>query len=277
MRDWLETYDIGKAKKTRQAMARVLKNFHTYSDGKIPTAKDVTVAHVAGYWQWELDHSPTKSERTTFGRLVALNKFLVDHDVSVIGRGKNQWRIPSFDEKLIEIYEPEEVKALLAASDPRHRAAYTTMYQGLFRDQEVVYLGWADVDSTRCILHVRSKPQYGFRVKKCHERSVTVPRALVDLIMSLPHHGPLVFADDNKPDHDLLSDLKTIAKKAGVDPKRAKLHSFRRTGATHYAQKGLPLPELMRIGGWRDLKSVQRYLGHMHQDRLSTLVESAWA
>ena len=42
-------------------------------------------------------------------------------------------------------------------------------------------------------------------------------------------------------------------------------------------QAGMPLPDVMRLGGWRDLASVQRYMGLLNHDRLTAAVEAAWA
>lgn len=86
-----------------------------------------------------------------------------------------------------------------------------------------------------------------------------------------------MFGKDGQPDGHLLRDLKRVANRVRVDPKRAKLHSFRRTGATRLLQKGVPLQEVMALGGWRDLASVQRYMGLMNHDRRLAAVEAAWA
>jgi integrase len=270
---WLESYNVGKSEKTKYAMEHALKNFLLCADGKIESVQDITADHVRSFWQWEVDHSRTKSYRTAHNRCTALGNFLKAHDVVV------KWKNPPFDESLPEVYEPEEIPALLGACDDRHRAAYSVMLQGLLREREVVYLARADVDAKRCIIHVRSKPEYNFRVKKHHERAVSVPRNLIDLIEALPCNGPLIFAreEDGQPDLKLLRYLKFAAVRAGINPKRAKLHSFRRTGATIYLQKGLPLQELMALGGWRDLQSVQRYCGLMNHERRQAAVEAAWA
>ena len=42
-------------------------------------------------------------------------------------------------------------------------------------------------------------------------------------------------------------------------------------------QRGMPLPDVMRLGGWRDLASVQRYMGLLNYDRLAEAVNAAWA
>jgi integrase len=101
---------------------------------------------------------------------------------------------------------------------------------------------------------------------------------LIKLIAALPRIGPLVFGTEaGKPDMHLLRALKRIAGEVGVDPDRCWLHKFRASGATRYFQAGMPLPDIMALGGWRDIKSVQRYMGLLQDDRLSEAVESAWA
>jgi hypothetical protein len=39
----------------------------------------------------------------------------------------------------------------------------------------------------------------------------------------------------------------------------------------------MPLPDVMKLGGWRDLASVQIYMGLLNHDRLTAAVEAAWA
>jgi hypothetical protein len=37
------------------------------------------------------------------------------------------------------------------------------------------------------------------------------------------------------------------------------------------------LPDIMALGGWRDLESVKRCMGLLQDDRLTAAVEAAWA
>lgn len=128
------------------------------------------------------------------------------------------------------------------------------------------------------VILVKAQPQHGWTPKKHHERRVKVPMELIKLIAALPPTGPLVFGTETaKPDMKLLRALKRIAVEVGVDPDRRWLHKFRASGATRYFQAGMPLPDIMALGGWRDIKSVQRYMGLLQDDRLSEAVESAWA
>jgi hypothetical protein len=39
----------------------------------------------------------------------------------------------------------------------------------------------------------------------------------------------------------------------------------------------MPLPDIMALGGWRDMKSVMRYMGRLRDDKLTAAVEAAWA
>ena len=238
----------------------------------------VTKDDVKKYWQHVVDNSRTKSWRTAYNELHKVRMFLVEHGVNIIGKGRNKWSVPKFVEETPEVYDDHEIAQFLAACDPQHKAAYSTMLKGLFREKEVVYLTWDCVDVQRSVLKVKAKPQYNWKPKKHHEREVKVPRDLVNMIVALPKHGPLVFArHDGKPDTKLWRKAKQIAKKAGMDSDRVWLHKFRATGATRYFQNMMPLPDIMALGGWRDMKSVQRYMGLLRDDRLTAAVEAAWA
>src|SRR5271170_3839312 len=115
-----------------------------------------------------------------------------------------------------------------------------------------------------------------WRVKKAHERTLKVPALLIALINALPRKGPLVLSEHGvTPDYYLLKDLKRIAVTAGLDPAHCWLHKFRASGASRYFQAGMPLPDTMQLGGWRDVDSIKRYMGLLTEDRLEQAVEAA--
>lgn len=273
---WLAEYKPGHQQKTVEGLRTSLLRFlKLVGDRKISS---IGKADVIQFWQMVVDESPTKSWRTAFNETNKIRMFLVSHGVEVIGKGKGKWKIPKYTEELVEVYEEDEIRLLLDACDPRRRAAYTSMHKGLLRERECVFLAWSDVDPVRNTLKVTAKPQYGFKPKKLHEREVTVPRDLINLIMALPKDHPLVFAKPNgEPDKKLLRKLKQIAKQVGIDPTGVWCHKWRASGATRMFRMGVPLPDIMATGGWRDLKSVQRYAGRLAGDRLSVVVEAAWA
>jgi integrase len=82
---------------------------------------------------------------------------------------------------------------------------------------------------------------------------------------------------DGKPDLKLWRASKAIAKRVSLDPDRVWLHKFRATGATRYFQRGVPLPDIMALGGWRDIKSVQRYMGLLRDDGVAVGAQESHA
>jgi integrase len=55
-------------------------------------------------------------------------------------------------------------------------------YPGGFRDKELRFLTWRDVDFRNHALRVTAKPQYDFEPKNKEEREVPVPESLLDLL-----------------------------------------------------------------------------------------------
>lgn len=107
------------------------------------------------------------------------------------------------------------------------------------------------------------------------KRAISVPlsaRACSLLEAQLGQHADFVFTYNGKP----VSDIKTAFIKAcvraglgtvavgakGVRYEGFTWHGFRHTWATWHVQNGTPLDVLQKLGGWADLKMVQRYAHH---------------
>jgi integrase len=90
-------------------------------------------------------------------------------------------------------------------------------------------------------------------------------------LKTLNPEGEYVFQWKGKP----IDDCNTLAfqeavERAGVGPLR--WHDLRHTGASWAVQNGVPLQQLMELGGWRDYRSVLRY-AHLAPDHLAEAAE----
>lgn len=185
--------------------------------------------------------------------------------------------VPRFDETLPTIYTRDQIASILGAAGPyMHLAIGLALKCGL-REQEIVYLEWADIHRHDKVLRVSSKPAYGFRVKDSEERDIPLPD---DLLAELkqwhenhPAATPLLATKGGAPNGKLLRTLKRLAKKEKLNCNRCQgckgnlgecqewtLHKFRRTYCTTLLRSGLDLRTVQAYMGHADLASTMRYL-----------------
>jgi integrase/recombinase XerD len=176
------------------------------------------------------------------------------------------------------------------------------------RDQEVAFLGWADMDTRRSTLRVSEKTALGFRPKNYQERTVPVPRVLIGILEEHRKlHKPiqeLIFAtsDHNRgkgqqggqADRKMLDKLKRIARRAGLNCGKCHatvkhkpvtcataavcqefgLHRFRHTYATTLLRDGVDLLSLQKLLGHKDLDSTRKYLRALEPEELLTKISA---
>lgn len=82
---------------------------------------------------------------------------------------------PRYDEKAVRAYHSEQLSSLFAVCSAEERQLFEFFLITGFREQEVAYMTWANVDFKSKVISVWSKPEMGFRVKDKEERSVPVP------------------------------------------------------------------------------------------------------
>ena len=185
--------------------------------------------------------------------------------------------VPRYDETLPTIYTCDQIASILGAAGPyMHLAIGLALKCGL-REQEIVYLEWADIHRQDKVLRVSSKPAYGFRVKDSEERDIPLPD---DLLAELkqwhenhPKATPLLATGGGAPNQKLLRTLKRLAKNEKLNCNRCEgcrgnlgecqewtLHKFRRTYCTTLLRSGLDLRTVQSYMGHADLASTMRYL-----------------
>jgi integrase/recombinase XerD len=217
--------------------------------------------------------------RTAYNRAVIVAQMLKANGVVNLLQ-KRDW--PDYVEPMRPVYEQEELEKFFAACTEEERTLYTTYLLTGFREKEVRYLTWRDVDFRNQTIRVTAKPQYDFKPKNKEEREVPVPQSLLDLLQAhrekqSSHPSGLVFPTANHaPDKKHENKLKKIAWRSGLNCcncltahrnncskgpycHRWFLHKFRHTFATRNLQEHVC-----------DIRTLQLWLGH--SDLASTMV-----
>ena len=140
-------------------------------------------------------------------------------------------------------YSQEELDKLFEACSEFEKTVFATLLLTGFREQELCYLTWPDLDLrnlTKATIRVTGEGKEGFSPKDYEERPIPIPKDLAKLLRELPHTSEWVFpnAKGRQTTH-LLRRLKHIADRAGI--KHATLHKFRHTYACQGRSKFGPL------------------------------------
>lgn len=146
------------------------------------------------------------------------------------------------------------------------------------RAGEALWLDWHDVDLESG--HV-TFPE----TKNGEPRGLPLHRRVVEALAKLPHRQGRVFRradglpyerpkEDDDDNQSAGSRIKTAfrgaCRRAGITDFHP--HDCRHTFATWHYKQNRDLPTLMRLGGWKDIKSVARYV-HVNVDELRGSVD----
>ncbi|WP_238843426.1 tyrosine-type recombinase/integrase [Thiomicrorhabdus xiamenensis] len=140
--------------------------------------------------------------------------------------------------------------------------AHFTLETGL-REFNVTHLRWDQVDLAKGVVYIEGDDV----LKDGKPYLVVLTDSAKEIIRSqIGKHHTFVFTYRGKP-----------VKKAGTDSWRNGLekagitnfrwHDLRHTWASWHVQNGTPLEVLQELGGWKDIKSVQKY-AHFNVDTL---------
>lgn len=172
--------------------------------------------------------------------------------------------------RAVQALTPGEVMALLdAARDALDLVILALSLETGLRAQELLSLKREDVDLGSGEVVIRNA-KYG------EERVVFLGplsrKVLEEYLPGIPPGGKVVPLSYS----GLYKRLKTLAKRAGVDPSRVRPHILRHTFATEALRRGMALPALQVLMGHRDIKTTQIYI-HLLKEDIKKQYEKAFS
>ena len=177
---------------------------------------------------------------------------------------------------LPEEYTDRELQKYFAACTTPERTLYLTFLLTGFREKEIVYLTWEDINFTLHTLRLTAKPHLGFYPKRWEEREVPVPKNLIQLLKDHPRmeESSFVFPSPrgNRELH-MLDHCKAIAHRAKLDPAKFHLRKYRSTYATRMLRSGFDVRTVQHWMGHKSLETTMRYLAPAKEvrDRLDKI------
>jgi integrase len=153
---------------------------------------------------------------------------------------------------------PEEQRALIGAADVSHiRDAIILALGTGARRAEVLGLRWEDVDLERALVTFRADTTKSGKARTvpANEAVLTVLRARRGDTRNLFARRVITYR--GRPLKSLHAGFRSACQAAGI--KGATFHSLRHTWATRFGHLGGDPRDLMALGGWSDMKLVERY------------------
>lgn len=173
-------------------------------------------------------------------------------DVRRIRQPEQEARVLSFEEeqRLLDVCGPSDRAFILAGLDT------------LLRLGSLLSLRWDQVKlESRTIVALNAKVK---------TRPKPISSRLYQALKAMPRTGPHVFAQfhqgrgSTSPKNRATRRFDALCALANVPHGRAvngvTIHCLRHTGATRALQAGHSLRAVMELGGWKNMKSLQRYL-----------------
>jgi integrase/recombinase XerD len=218
--------------------------------------------------------------RTVYDKVVTVLQLFKKHGRTGLME-KGDW--PKYVDAIRPIYEPEELIAMFNVATEDEADLLKFILGSGFRDQELRYVAYVDLDFRHHLARVTAKAKWGFTPKNWEERTVPLPAGLMERLRkrkerkkARPHD--LVFGNTKgRPDSEMDMVVKRVAERAGLNcgqcvtehsNKCAEgpycmnffLHKFRHTFATNHLRDGVDIRTVQNWLGHRDIQSTMVYL-----------------
>ena len=218
--------------------------------------------------------------RTVYDKVVTVLQLFKKHGRTGLME-KGDW--PKYVDAIRPIYEPEELIAMFNVATEAEADLLKFILGSGFRDQELRYVAYLDLDFRHHLARVTAKAKWSFTPKNWEERTVPLPAGLMERLRkrkerkkARPHD--LVFGNTKgRPDSEMDMVVKRVAERAGLNcgqcvtehnNKCAEgpycmnffLHKFRHTFATNHLRDGVDIRTVQNWLGHRDIQSTMVYL-----------------
>ena len=204
--------------------------------------------------------------------------------------------MPTVEKEDAVPFEPAELKRFFAIANDEQTVRYKFFLGTACREQEVQFASWKDIDFSKMVYHVRKKEDVGFTPKKHESRDIPLPTELVALLKSWQKKAPsqrwLFVNRRGTAEGHFLREVKTLALKAGLNCGHCVhgkstcatepicdhwyLHRFRKTCATRWNEKNVPMRTLQKWLGHKSLETTQLYLGETDPGKLRSNIDAAY-
>jgi integrase/recombinase XerD len=218
--------------------------------------------------------------RTVYDKVVTVLQLFKKHGRSGLME-KGDW--PNYVDTIRPVYEPEELVAMFRAATDDEATLLKFVLGSGFRDQEIRYVEWKDIDFRNQDVRLKAKPHWRFTPKNWEERVVPLPSGLIERLRKRKEArkatpNQLVFPNGRgKPDSEMDMVVKRVAERAGLNCQQCVtehnnkcaegpycmnffLHKFRHTFATNHLRDGVDIRTVQSWLGHRDIKSTMVYL-----------------
>lgn len=169
--------------------------------------------------------------------------------------------LPKQPQRIPELLTRQEVAQIIAACrNLKHRTLLLCAYGCGLRVSELVSLQVRHIDGERQLLRIEQG-------KGAKDRNVILSNGLLLRLRRywcVYHPGRWLFPSSHRPEHHLgVSSAQKVFQaakgKTGI-AKTGGIHSLRHAYATHQLEAGLPVHQLQRLLGHRDIHSTLRYI-----------------
>jgi integrase len=292
------------SKGTKRAYGHAVREFAEWNSGlkngsKKTFMEEIDKAHMAKFFDYLVDDQPENHPYTAALKLLRVNSFI--RAILKLDPGKGPIKKSDYRRELKsgedppEIYTREELKTLFEAMTPEEELLFLVFLKTGFRKREVMFLEENDliVDTlapgrVKREIRVTNKPHMGFMTKNGKTRHVwAIDRDWMERLLALKatsRPSSLLFSTSNGlPDYHMLDTLRSIARRAGMEPLRCWLHKFRSTCATNWLRSKLLGGEGYDMGlvrewlGHDDYKSIERYYAIVRKEEMIEVDEPVQA